>query len=291
MTAPTLVYGVGATKAGTSWLYTYLQGHPDTVLQPFKEAHFWRFEGAVEPSVAMADAERLIGRATANYEAAKSTGDANWMATTSRNASAFWRLLNMHHAPSVDAYLATLDAMADGSPIVADFTPSYALADTDTLARMQDIGRPTRFIYMLRDPIDRLWSHFRMNRGREGEKSWTLAERFEAWMSGKSPEVTARSDYKGTLGRLRTAVPRENLYIGFFEELFTQDGVNAVCDFLGLAHHKGDFGHRVWASKDEAMPSDLRARAREALRHQYTAVEAMLGRVPASWDDAYQRAA
>jgi len=291
MAGPTLVYGVGATKAGTSWLYTYLQSHPETALQPFKETHFWRFDGAIRPDVAVADTERLIARAAANYETAKASNDVRWMATTSRNASAFWRLLNLHHNPDVASYLAMLDAGADASPIVADFTPSYALADVETLKQMQDVGRPTRFIYMLRDPIDRLWSHIRMNMGREGEKSWTLAERFEAWMAGKSPEITARSDYKATLGRLRSAVPRQNLYVGFFEELFTQKGVDAICDFLGLRHHPGDFAKRVWASGTDAMPDAMRARARDALRDQYLAVETILGRVPDAWDDAYQRAA
>ena len=41
MPDPTVVYGVGATKAGTSWLYRYLHDHPDCAMPAVKEAHYW----------------------------------------------------------------------------------------------------------------------------------------------------------------------------------------------------------------------------------------------------------
>ena len=37
---PTFLICTGATKAGTSWLYRYLLGHPDCHLRAIKELHF-----------------------------------------------------------------------------------------------------------------------------------------------------------------------------------------------------------------------------------------------------------
>ena len=41
MSEATLMFGVGATKAGTSWLYRYLADHPECHLRSIKELHFF----------------------------------------------------------------------------------------------------------------------------------------------------------------------------------------------------------------------------------------------------------
>ena len=41
MAAPVLMFGVGAAKSGTSWLYQYLAAHPDCHLRSIKELHFF----------------------------------------------------------------------------------------------------------------------------------------------------------------------------------------------------------------------------------------------------------
>jgi hypothetical protein len=37
----TFLLGVGAQKAGTSWLYRYLKSHPEIFMSPIKEMHFF----------------------------------------------------------------------------------------------------------------------------------------------------------------------------------------------------------------------------------------------------------
>ena len=41
MADATLLFGMGAAKAGTSWLYRYLCAHPDCHLRTIKELHFF----------------------------------------------------------------------------------------------------------------------------------------------------------------------------------------------------------------------------------------------------------
>lgn len=292
MAQPTLLYGVGATKAGTSWLYTYLEKHTQTGIQPFKEMHFWEFAGAMPRKHAMEAVERDIARASANYQAAKKAGDTARMKTTSRNASAFWGLLNLHNDPTEARYLRLLSQGAGGKRIIADFTPAYAMADVDTLNRMQGVNRATKFIYLMRDPVDRLWSHLRMIAGRNKPLTEAkMVKAFNDWADGKNPGVVARSDYAGALARLQKAVPKENLFIGYYEEVTTQSGVDAVCDFLGLDPMKGDFDTRVWASAAVDMPGDLLARAHQALRPHYDAAATAMGRVPDTWRTDLQGAA
>ncbi|MEM6729584.1 MAG: sulfotransferase family protein, partial [Pseudomonadota bacterium] len=41
MSDPVLLYCIGATKAGTSWLYRALYDRPDCALSAVKETHYW----------------------------------------------------------------------------------------------------------------------------------------------------------------------------------------------------------------------------------------------------------
>jgi hypothetical protein len=39
--AATLMFGLGATRAGSTWLYRYLAGHPECALPRVKELHYF----------------------------------------------------------------------------------------------------------------------------------------------------------------------------------------------------------------------------------------------------------
>ena len=49
----TFILGVGAMKAGTSWLNSYLDGCPDVMCSPLKEVHFFdaKFPGLLDPGL------------------------------------------------------------------------------------------------------------------------------------------------------------------------------------------------------------------------------------------------
>ncbi len=62
------------------------------------------------------------------------------------------------------AYLDYLGA-GQGAAVVGDITPAYGLLSVERLRAMAALGE-TRFLYILRDPVARLWSHVRMIAGR-----------------------------------------------------------------------------------------------------------------------------
>ena len=45
---PTILFCVGATKAGTSWLYTYLLDHPECHVRSVKELHYFDVKGPID---------------------------------------------------------------------------------------------------------------------------------------------------------------------------------------------------------------------------------------------------
>lgn len=64
--AVTLLFGIGAPKAGTSWLHRYLSGHPDCHFPAQKESHYFdrlaRSKTHPDLSLHVAEAEHLQNR-------------------------------------------------------------------------------------------------------------------------------------------------------------------------------------------------------------------------------------
>ncbi|MRH19973.1 sulfotransferase family protein [Rhodovulum strictum] len=279
----TLLFGVGATKAGTSWLHRYLAGHPECHLRSIKELHFFDTleEGRLERARTELDEERArlaarpvpASRARAETRARRMADLADWSAALSAGTEA--------------AYLDYLSAGRGGRRLVADITPAYALLPVGRLKRMAAMATDVRFVYLLRDPVDRLWSHVRMiarRRANPGEAIGPRAGRILARvLAGEETHIAERGDYRAVLTRLWAAVDPSRLCLSFYEELFSQASVDRICGFLGIAPQPAEISLRVHAGVPVPMSRDQRRAAVEWLAPQYDFVADRLGRVPAVW--------
>ena len=286
MTAdPTVLFCVGATKAGTSWLFRFLQDHPDCYVRAIKELHYFdALDGHDRDwQVANFRAQRAV--------AAARIGDANFanQAGLTREVADYGDLIALHQSQGEDvgAYLSYLNKGRDQQCIVADVTPAYSLLSVERLRNMARIARHVRLIYILRDPVARLWSHIRMNAGRRARAADQVQGRanriFWRYGRGKHPGIRARGDYCGALQRLTSALLPSQLLVLFYEELFSQAAVDLICDFLGIPYRRGDLRVRVNSGPQATMTDIQRQRAGVWLADQYDYVHATLDSVPAAW--------
>lgn len=285
MALPVVMFGIGATKAGTSWLHRYLSDHPDCAMSPLKELHYFdRAEvNALPGEVRRLKAKRAkLAEELAGAEARKRDGLLAGIAAIDR----FLPVLRLGREDRA-AYLAFLTGGAGGRRLVGDITPSYALTAPETLARMQGIAPEVRFVYLLRDPVDRLWSHLRMLAQRAGAAGAALQARaeaiFDAWARGDHPEVDARGDYAGALAKFARALRPDTLFTQFYETLFSDAAMTRLCRFLGIAPQPGRYGRRVHAGPEAALSTGRLAVARSRLAPQYAEVAARLGPLPRRW--------
>ena len=275
MSAPTILFGVGATKAGTSWLWDWLRGHPQAHVRGIKELHWFDAVEAGRLDAEVRALRRQIAEAEGRGAVPARLADLRaWLAVVERGDQA--------------GYLDYLTAGAGSARLVADVTPAYALLPEDRLRHMGALTPDVRFLYILRDPVDRLWSHVRMiarRRAKGGEVTPDRCRRIlMRTLRGEEPEIAVRSDYAGALARLAAAVAPARLMLQVFEEMFAQPAMDRIAAFLGLAPHPAQVAVRVHAGVDMAMPQAARARARDWLAPQYEHAARVLGRMPASWD-------
>lgn len=283
---PDVLFCLGATKAGTGWLYRYLSAHPECHLRTVKELHFFNADA---PGQLKFQLRRLRARQAELSEAIlaiEPVAGPEWRRADRqlRDVSA---LIEVQKSRRREDYLAYLTEGHMGRPIVADITPAYALLPEETLAEMSRLTRRVRFVYLMRDPVARLWSHVRMlaarATGRAGGVEAATAEIFDTVMAGGDPGVTDRGDYRAALKRFDRAIAPGQLHVAFFEELFSSQALARLCQFVGIAPVEGRYESRVHQGVSVEMREGQRARALTLLRPQYEYVAARMGRLPESW--------
>ena len=287
LSVPTVMICVGAAKAGTSWFYDYLRGHPECALRSVKELHYFDAlelnEGWVQGALDrdLAEAKRVLAQEAGQPQADK--------VARVRDLEDLCALLK---SGAVDeaAYLAYLKNGQNGAALVADVTPAYSLLGEERLQRMATMAPDVRFVFLMRDPLSRLWSHVRMvarNTLKPGEDLTKAARRLltRVVRHGEESHIVARGDYPAIVQKLRAAIPAEKLNIVFLEELLSEKGLRQMCAFLGLTYAEGQFTRPVHVGEDIKMNKQQKLEAQAYLAPHYAFVKDSFGYVPDAWSE------
>lgn len=255
---------VGAQKAGTTWLHRQLVRHPEVHVPEWKELHF--FDMARPPS----------GPHFADFmiEGAR-------RALTAGRTEAVHRRLEVLQLPFADrtgtAYRNYLLRDApDSARVVGELTPSYSTLEEEGFRFAYEVLEAPRIIFLMRDPLERLWSSIRMRISDNPESHFATPI--------KGPVNWRRSDYEGTIRRLEAVFPPELIHYAFYEDLFTPDALGGIASFLGVTPEwPWDLDERVRAGREAPLPEPAPALL-DQLLPVYEFVHHRFGdRVPASW--------
>lgn len=292
-----MVFGLGAHKSGSTWLFDVLHpsrdvharclvpGMPETVV---KEAHYF-------------DRHTKLGAHVVSLIQAEISGGAARLADMEPGPEKTQvvelmriglDLLSIYASPpgDHDAYLRWLCTGYAGQKVIADFTPSYAMLGAEVFAEMAAAWPRTRFIFIMRDPVDRLWSHARYDQRNKqmGDGDFDAAARaiFGRMVRRGVNDEAHRSNYVDTLTALDKAVPSEDVLYLFYEDLFRPETVQQVADFLGIHVDQPDFGRKSNEGREADLPEDMQVAAAQMLAPQYEYVSARFGdAVPPRWRD------
>lgn len=262
--------GIGAQKAGTTWLSQMLAQHPLIWTPPFKEVQFFNHRFIEEHRTWLGWHYR---RARQSIEKRHAARDEPVPPAVVRYLDRITRepMFTNHWYKSVFA-----PAPAGTHPI--DVTPEYSTLPEEGVAFVARFLPEARFIYLIRHPVDRAVSQLKMNLTRAGRRPATL----EQWLAEiEDPVLMDRGDY-------RSYVPRWDAHFGPDRLLYLPFGMIArdpvgllrqVEAFLGLpAHDYHGARSKVFASDGSlVVPDPARARLREKLEPQFAFLEARFG--------------
>ena len=280
--AATLLFGLGATKAGTSWFYRFLAAHPQCHLRTIKELHFF---DALESG----NTGKQVARLQARLETLQAGPAGETSAKDQRRISDLRHWIKVLESGDQAAYLAYLaHGSGPDTRLIADITPAYALLPEGRLKRMARMAENVRFVYLMRDPVDRLWSHVRMIARRRMAQRGDFARQCDAILGrvcgGGEQHISARGDYRAVLSKFAKVLDGSSLFVGYYEELFEGGLTDRICSFLGLAPAPAPVAQRVHAGMQLEMTAPQRAAAAAYLQPQYDYVRHYAGRLPDAWN-------
>ena len=284
--APTYLFCIGATKAGTSWLYDHLAGHPECYFRSIKELHYFSMATPAHFENARRAGQDEIARL--KVESAL-TGDAKTWRDRRLTDLRDWQKVLRVNAVDLPAYTAFLTDGRGGAKVVGDITPAYALMSGEKLRGLLDVGADVRMVYLIRDPVARLWSHVRMIAGRMAPQRFAaeaqaLMDRILAGdLSGEGKGIVARGDYAAILPKLARSLDPARLLVMFYEEMLTLPGLARLSAFLGITPGPAGLFRRVHEGQSLAMAPTVSARAQAFLRPQYDYVASQFADIPQAW--------
>jgi hypothetical protein len=283
---PTFVFCVGATKAGTSWLHRYLAAHDECHFRSLKELHYFGLSRPAQFGAALRAGREEIARLT---EIMALRDEAAALADTRIADLRDWQAVLRKKTFDLDTYKAFLTQNMGKAHVVGDVTPAYALLPVEMLHAMQSVAADVRVLYLMRDPLARLWSHVRMiAKNLEPQKFAAAAMALLDRIVGADPTpvtkgIVARGDYVAIVPKLMQAFDPKRLLVMFYEDLISLPGVAKVSTFLGIAPGQADFDRRIHKGVPLELPAEARARALVFLRPQYDFVARQFVDIPSAW--------
>lgn len=235
----TMILGVGAQKAGTTWFYQQLVKSSGFNEGFGKEYHFFDSLFLKECKVFR---QNVIKRCR-NELVSDLRVDLNKIC---------FRRLSFYIEPS--NYFDYFTRLLNAGPgnCVADITPSYSGLSEDHLRYIRDEfeQRNVRVVplFLMREPVNRLNSmvrhHFRE------KKILPTTEQVVQGMHEmqNGGQETLRSDYTRIYSTISEVFGIENCLVGFYETIFSENELRRLFRFLQLDYQPVDFTEKVNAS-------------------------------------------
>lgn len=242
---------IGAQKAGTSWLYARLSEHPEFNMIPVKEIHYFD-RSPCYPSPNTLAETRLLNRSSPGYLKSSICRILRSIRSKDLRLVRWW--INYYFQNYSDAwYLKLFDFEFSG-----DITPSYSILSRKDVERMHSVTPGSKLIFLMRNPVERAWSHYRFSFGNSMDLDNLNA--FKSFVD--SPLQELRSDYLRTIDLYLSYFDSSQLLLGFYDAIIDQPEalLSAILKHIGatdtIAH--GSLRQINNKSKEADIPGEYR---------------------------------
>ena len=229
----TFILGVGAQKAGTTWLYNYIQNDPKANFGLLKEYHFWN--SVFSPSGMINTKKKFLMN---KPKSELSPGEL-----------LRWTMIVMQNYYQI--YFNSI--INDGYQITGDMTPLYGRSTIEQFSRikttLENYGFTVKVIFLIRDPVERIWSHVRMEKILFSSIDKTMSDSEAVKKNCKNEHWRYDTEYQRTAINIDNVFDKKNIYIGVYEEMFTEEKVQELSDFIGIDYNSSMIEKKINTSK------------------------------------------
>ncbi len=166
-------------------------------------------------------------------------------------------------------------------------TASYAALPKEVIREIAALNPEVKAILMVRDPLERAWSHARKDllaKGRPGHD----ADRETLSRLLFKNEQRELALYRTLIENWQSHLQSGHLFVGVFDSIASEPErlISALHGFLGVASGKRYFGrllrHRINSAPPGIIPPDLEKLLREELQHECADYGELIKQITAS---------
>ena len=214
--------GVGAQRAGTSWLHYAINTQQDCSLEPCKEFHIW--DAISCPAFSRFKVSGSLLRPDLLYRS-RSPG----FAIRRRMQRDPEHYFNHFHG----------QLQKENVRFAADITPSYSGLSASTFKKIHagfsDRGITVRVVFIIRDPVHRALSAIALNQRRLLRREKVpFSKTVQSWVKDylRDPATDLRSRYERTIERLHVSFQNSQICLAIFEKLLGAGNDKHLQQFL-----------------------------------------------------------
>jgi hypothetical protein len=276
-----LFLGVGAMKAGTTWITEHLSSHPKIHFSYEKELSYFSYIHNDESKFFLSDENRMD----------KITGFINIASTTSIDNMRDimnWSC-NYLSNPIDDQWYVNNFSLKDKGKFCADFSNLYSHIDDVGWDHIKSITKNLKVIYIMRNPIERMWSHVKFQLEIDGRldeaKNWTKEQLYEY---SNVEHIIRNSKYTKVIRTLKKNLDDKQLLVLFYDDIIDAPAMllNNIEKFLNIEQREyniGDLNKKVNASENFEMPGFFNELFNEILIPQIENLSKFNIIVPGTW--------
>jgi len=224
----TFILGVGCQKGGTTWLFRQLKRTPKVDMGFCKEYHI--FDGLYCKDITNIKEQREKQHAQLDHNS-----------TLTPEELQLSQLISFYK--DTNNYFNYFDHLVQSTPkteIVGDITPSYSGLPKEAFVhikeQLQSRGFKIKVVFLMRDPIERIWSQVRMGRRRRLKENsnciFNISEEESVSKLYLSSNCQLRTRYENIIDNLESVFAPEEIFYGIFEEFFTEESMLSLQNFF-----------------------------------------------------------
>jgi hypothetical protein len=208
---------IGAPKSGTTWLYQNLNKHPSIWLPPVKELHYFDVLFPLERyAVFKSDPRGLCGLFPRHNRRLVMRGFYQGVRRKSLR-ELIWAYRYFSGRPD-DGWYLSLFKRSEGV-LAGDLTTDYCALSEEAVVKVKNLLPDTKIIFLMRNPVERAWSHTKMLLPRLLGKPFAQISNDELIDYLTHPAPQLRGNYPRTLTLWEGVFGQQQVFTGFFEEV------------------------------------------------------------------------
>jgi len=276
-----LFLSIGAMKAGTTWLYSLLERHPDINFTPEKEIHFLAHH--------YVDKKYLTDRHRLHRAKTRLSRISHLRPARQQLIHSWYHNYYLKGNPSLTWYKNLFTKNDRQSRWNADFSNLSSLLPTEAWARISsELNTQVKTIYILREPCERLWSQYKFSENLQNSLSTSeLKQHIKKFLNNSS--TRRHSEYCRNYDSVYKGLGEQNIKIIMFDEIHAQPEnlLASIEQFLEIAH-KDHTGHDnlyrpINTTQPSPPPEIFRNLCAPIVEHELNGLKARGIVVPKRW--------